>query len=93
MADDYISLQAAAPLFPTRPHKNTIVRWANRGLYGVKLKTVRYGGKRLTRPVWVDEFNVAMLGASPDSFADSNSPAPTSSHEQAEAKLDEMGVS
>jgi hypothetical protein len=89
-ATDYITLLEAVPYFLTRPHKNTIVRWANKGVYGVKLKTIRYGGKRLTRPCWCEDFNRAMQGASPDVYADS--PAPTSSHLQAEAKLDAMGV-
>jgi hypothetical protein len=90
VATDYITLLEAVPYFLTRPHKNTIVRWANKGVYGVKLKTIRYGGKRLTRPCWCEDFNRAMQGASPDVYADS--PATTSSHQAAEARLDAMGV-
>ena len=89
-ANDYITLLEAVPYFLTRPHKNTIVRWANKGVYGVKLRTIRYGGKRLTRPCWCEDFNRAMQGASPDVYADS--PATTSSHLAAEARLDAMGV-
>jgi hypothetical protein len=85
---DYITLLEAVPYFLTRPHKNTVVRWANRGVYGVKLKTIRFGGKRLTRPCWVAEFNQAVMGASPDAYADTS--VPTASHQLAEAKLDVM---
>jgi len=90
MPTDYISLREACKFFPSNPHKNTVIRWANRGVYGVKLKTVRFAGKRLTRKVWVDEFSVAIMGASPDSYADSA--VPTTSHAAAEAKLDSLGV-
>jgi hypothetical protein len=90
MANDYITLLEAVPLFPTRPHRNSVIRWASRGCYNVKLKTLRFGGKRLTRPIWVEEFVQAVMGASPDVYADS--PAPTSSHQAAEARLDAMGV-
>jgi len=90
MPEDYISLSEACKQFPSRPHRNTVIRWASRGCYGVKLKTVRYGGKRLTRPIWVDEFNASLLGASPDSFADTDANAP--SHAAAESRLDAFGV-
>jgi hypothetical protein len=91
MPDDFITLTESAPLFPTRPHKNSIVRWASRGCYGVKLKTVRFGGKRLTRPIWVEEFNHAVMRTTPDVYAASS--APTAAHQHATAKLDEMGIS
>ena len=90
MSNDYITLQEAVSFLPSRVHKNTLIRWASKGVYGVKLKTIRYGGKRLTRKVWVEEFNQAMQGASPDCYADSS--APSSSHQRAEAALDAMGV-
>ncbi len=90
MDNDYISLLEAVPYFPTRPHKNTVVRWANRGCYGKKLKTIKCGGKRLTRPCWVQEFNRAVMDASPDVYADSSVPTP--SHQAAEAQLDAWGV-
>ena len=68
-ATDYITLLEAVPYFLIRPHKNTVVRWADRGVYGVKLKTIRYGGKRLTRKVWVELFNPNLSGNSSSSHA------------------------
>jgi hypothetical protein len=90
-ANDYITLLEAAPLFLTRPHKNTVVRWANKGCYGIKLRTVRYGGKRLTKKNWVEKFNQAVLGATPNVYADS--PATSSTSQQAVSQLDAMGPS
>ena len=90
MSTDCITIPEAVPLFLNRPHRNTVIRWANKGVYGVKLKTIRYGGKRLTRKVWVEEFNQAMMGASPDVYAGNS--APSSSHQAAEAQLDARGI-
>ena len=90
MPKDYITLLEAVPCFLTRPHKNTIVRWATKGVYGVKLKTVRFGGKRLTRRVWVEQFNRAVMGASPDVFAETVETS--AAHKTAEKKLDAMGI-
>jgi hypothetical protein len=89
MPKDYITLLEAVPCFLTRPHKNTIVRWATKGVYGVKLKTVRFGGKRLTRRAWVDQFNESVMGASPDSYADVE---PSAAAKKAAKKLDKLGI-
>ena len=62
---DAISMQEAAGILPGRPHKNTIVRWATRGIYGVKLKTARFAGRRFTRPSWLREFCAAVQAKSP----------------------------
>jgi hypothetical protein len=92
MVNDFISLQKAIPLFPARPHRNTVIRWANRGIDGVKLMTVRFGGKRLTRPVWVEEFCKAVMGTSPEGNA-APSIETSATHNAAEDKLDAMGIS
>ena len=84
--------------FPGRPHRNTIVRWATTGCYGVRLKTVRFGGKRLTRKVWVDEFNERVLENSPSFQMDTADPAEAEEAEnfsapsEAAAKPDSMGI-
>jgi hypothetical protein len=51
--DDYLTLLESVPFFLTRVHKNTVARWANKGCYGIKLMTIRYGGKRLTKKSWL----------------------------------------
>ncbi|HCK41090.1 MAG TPA: hypothetical protein DHW22_05610 [Planctomycetaceae bacterium] len=63
-----------------------MIRLASKGCYGVRLKTVRYGGKRLTRKVWIDEFNKKVLESSP-SFQMDTDPVKT-----AAAKLNSMGI-
>jgi hypothetical protein len=52
------------------------------GCYGVKLRSVRFGGKRLTTAQWCDEF-VEALTARNGNLSD---------HHVAEAKLESLGV-
>jgi len=87
MPKDFLSLREACAHFPSRPHLNTVGRWATRGVYGVKLKTCRYGGKRLTRKAWIEEFNAKLLSSSPSFKIDGTDPATA-----AEDKLDAMGI-
>ena len=54
---NYISMAKAAQLIPGRPNASTVWRWANQGVRGVKLRSVRSGNKILTTPQWVEEFN------------------------------------
>ena len=44
--DDLVPLDQAAKLLPNRVHKSTIFRWQSRGVRGVRLETVRIGGRR-----------------------------------------------
>ena len=47
-------------MFPSidgiQPSYQTVYRWALKGLSGVRLKTVKSGGRRVTRQDWIDEF-------------------------------------
>lgn len=90
MAQEHISLRDACALFPGRPHVNTVRRWATRGLYGTKLRTQRFGGKRLTRKDWVADFSKQMVAASPDPLA--GAPVADSAAVAAEEKLDALGI-
>gem|GEM_PF-3624684 len=93
MPSDYISLIESVSLFPTRPHVNTIRRWAARGCNGVVLRTVKWGKRRMTRPEWISEFVYATICATDDIYRDSQpAPATSTSHQRAESKLDAMGV-
>ena len=87
---EFLTLAKAAGRCPGRPHKNTLTRWASRGLYGEKLRTLRIGGKRLVREDWLDDFLARLIAASPDAFQDDD--CDSTSHQIAEAKLDAMGV-
>jgi hypothetical protein len=59
-----VPLAQAAQFLPHCPHPNTLHRWRLNGVRGVKLRTVRLGGRHYTCQVWVDEF-VAALNSRP----------------------------
>ncbi len=82
----FITFQEATRLIPSRPHINTIRRWADRGYQGIKLRTVRCGRRRMVPVEAIEEFMRATSGLhAPD-------PAQSDAHKRAEAKLDAMGV-
>ena len=43
----YLSFAEAAKLLPGRPHVSTWHRWRTHGVHGVKLATVKIGGRRM----------------------------------------------
>jgi hypothetical protein len=61
----YMTMTEAACFVPNRPHRSTVVRWATRGLRGLRLQTKKIGGRRYTTPAWIEEF-VAATGDSLD---------------------------
>jgi hypothetical protein len=79
----YLSINEAAQRLPGRPHRNSVRRWMLRGCYGEKLRSVRFGAKRLTTDQWISEFVEAVQALDP---------ACTSAHQEASAKLDALGV-
>lgn len=56
----FIPLKDLPRILPSRDgrrlHKNIGFRWASRGLRGVILRTVRLGGRKVTRLEWVEDF-------------------------------------
>lgn len=60
--DEYITLQEAAELLPTKPAQSTIWRWCARGIYVrgadqiVRMQFVRIGRKMFTTSDWLEEF-------------------------------------
>ncbi len=78
----YRSIVEAAQRLPGRPHRNSVRRWMQQGCNGVKLRSVRFGGKRLTTDAWIEEFTQAVTAAT----------TPASEHFKAEAKLEQLGV-
>jgi Protein of unknown function (DUF1580) len=79
---NYISPRQACPLLPGRPHINTVRRWMTQGSGGIKLRSLRFAGKRLTTEQWCQEFTDAMLLVGGQFMQ----------HHEAEAKLDKLGV-
>jgi Protein of unknown function (DUF1580) len=79
----YFSIsEAAQKHLPGRPHVNSVRRWMQHGCNGVKLRSVRFGGKRLTTEQWCREFVDAVTTAS----------GQATEHLKAEAQLDQLGV-
>ena len=79
----YLSITEAARVLPGHPHNNSVRRWMLTGCYGVKLRSVRFGGKRFTTEQWCHEFTEAVT---------THINGQPSEHHKAEAKLDSMGV-
>lgn len=51
-----LSFKEAAKESPGRPHLSTLHRWRLRGIRGIKLETVRLGGKRFTSREALERF-------------------------------------
>lgn len=51
-----ITIKDARKLFPVRPSLSTVFRWLNKGTRGVKLESVRIGGRRYTTAEAIDRF-------------------------------------
>jgi hypothetical protein len=56
LTEDLISFNEVPPMLQMRVHVSTIWRWANRGIGGVKLETIKLGGKTLTTSQAVTRF-------------------------------------
>jgi hypothetical protein len=80
---NYLSIRDACAILPGRPHFNTVRRWMFQGCNGIKLRSVRFGQKRLTTGQWCAEFVTAVYALEPNS---------TAAHQEASAVLDAMGV-
>ena len=61
---DCLTFTAAAKISPGRPHAGTVYRWHSRGVSGIKLQTIRIGGRRYTNRAWLEEFFEAVTRAS-----------------------------
>ena len=59
------TLSEAARLLPGRPHVSTLHRWARRGVKGVRLDTVRIGGRRYTSIEAVQRFAAGLTAGPP----------------------------
>ena len=89
------SLSAAARILPGRPHVSTLHRWRLRGVQGVKLETIRIGGRRFTSLEALEQFSArvtaAANGESPPALA--RTPGRRQrAIAQAECELDAAGI-
>jgi hypothetical protein len=93
-SESLLTFPEAAAALPDRPHVSTVHRWRMRGINGIKLETIRIGGRRYTSQEALDRFIGAITSA-----VDGLEPAkPTSRkhqlrrHEQAERELEAAGI-
>jgi len=82
-------LTRAPPYVPGRPHISSLIRWASRGVKGVKLETVVIGGRRYTSIEAIGRF-ITRLNASETS----GTVPPQKNHQdnQVEKALDEARI-
>ncbi len=52
----HITMAEAARLLPSRPSVSNLYRWAEKGVDGVTLETIRVGHRRYTTPEAVHRF-------------------------------------
>lgn len=60
---EFITFTEAAQQIKSRPHVSTFYRWRTRGVNGIKLETVRIGGRRMLTKSALDKFIAAVTAA------------------------------
>jgi len=58
-----LTFAQAAAWLPSRPHVATLHRWRLKGVHGVRLETVRIGGRRYTSQEAISRFVAATTAA------------------------------
>lgn len=48
LTEDLLGMNEVPPILQKRVNVSTVWRWTNRGIKGVKLETIKLGGKTLT---------------------------------------------
>lgn len=90
-------LNQAVGLFPGAPSRQTVWRWATRGVASpggpIRLRTITVGRRRFTTPAWVEAFVAACTeaGSLPARTA-STPPARRQRHREAVDRLKEAGL-
>ena len=60
---DFIPIELVAKALQINVHVSTVHRWGSRGVRGVKLRTIRIGGKRYVTRAALDEFAAGVTAA------------------------------
>jgi len=55
-----LTMHSAAAEFPNPPSQTTLYRWATDGIRGVKLRTIRVGGRKFISREAIEEFISAL---------------------------------
>ena len=90
---NWLTFAQAAQSLPGRPHVSTIARWAARSIGGVKLATVKIGGRRFVNRRALEEFSAATTAAADKQPAPACSTGRREREIQAvERELDRAGI-
>jgi Protein of unknown function (DUF1580) len=88
--EQMLTLGKATAEVPGHPHVSTLIRWAMRGARGIKLESIKVGGRRYTSVEAINRF-LARLNP-PGSVANSNlAEIRQRQLSQTNSKLDEEG--
>jgi hypothetical protein len=91
--EELLSLAQAARRLPGRPHISTLHRWANPGVKGVRLETVRLGGRRFTSVEALQRFTERLNAGSEGSAEPTRCrPSRRKRDEQVERELERLGI-
>ena len=74
-----------------KPNRSTTMRWRTRGSRGVKLESVRIGGRRFTSEEAIERFNAAVTAIA-DGYALSPANAESQAARDADAFLASEGI-
>lgn len=66
-AEKLIPIRQLPRHIPGRPHLSTIFRWLSRGVRGIRLASVRVGGRRFVSPAQIENFIAAVTSAGAES--------------------------
>lgn len=61
---DLIPLEDVCRLLPTRTHRSTVFRWAQKGRHGIRLRVVTVGCTKCTTEAWLMDFFASIEAAS-----------------------------
>lgn len=92
-SEELLTFSEAAAALPDRPHVSTVHRWRMRGIKGIKLETIRIGGRRYTSAEALDRF-IAAITSAVDGLPKKGTPRKHQKrrHEQAERELNAAGI-
>ena len=92
-SESLLSMTDASREFPGRPHVSTLWRYAQTGCRGVKLETIRCGGRRFTSREALERFTRAVTVAVDGPGVNIPTPTPRQADlRRAEEKLDRAGI-
>jgi hypothetical protein len=88
--DTIVSLREAAKLLPGRPHISTLHRWRKIGCRGVKLQTIKVGGRYFVSHKAIQEFLAASSVDTAPALQNSRTPPADKASDEIGRHVDQM---